>query len=101
MKEKNNNQKEKNCEDKNDFQRLQSALQILSELEDNIDEQNDEYRQIKYTKDVLSTACNNVGTMGGNQKIERAVGRIAGIAIRCGHDNLAQNALEIGGELHE
>ncbi len=87
--------------DRNDFECLRSALQIITKLEDNIDKQNDEYRQLEYAKDVLSTACNNVGTMGGNQKIERAMGRTAGIAIRCGHDELAQTALEIGGEFHE
>ena len=86
---------------RNEFECIQSALQVITELEDNIEEQNDEYRQLEYAKDVLSTACNDVGTIGGNQQVEQATGRTAGVAIRCGRDDLADTALEIGGEFHE
>ena len=87
--------------DRNDFECLRSALQIVTELESHIDKQNNEYRQLEHAKDVLSTACNNVGTMVGNKQIGRAMGTTAGIAIRCGLDELAQTALEVGGEFHE
>jgi len=91
----------KNDSARNNFECIQSALQVITELEDSIDEQNGEYRQLEHAKDVLSIACNDVGTRGGNQRVKQAMGRTAGIAIRCGHDNLADTALEIGGEFHE
>lgn len=87
--------------DRNDFECLRSALQVITDLENSINEQNGEYRQLEHAKDVLSIACNDVGTKGGNQRVKQAIGRTAGIAIRCGHDNLADTALEIGGEFHE
>lgn len=86
--------------DKNDFERLQSALQMLDELEEEIDKQNDVYSQLVHAKDIVSMACNKLGRMGQNNEVERALGKTASIAIQCGRDDLAGTALEIGSELH-
>ena len=87
--------------EKNDFESLKSALQILSKLEDEINEHDDDYTQLRFARQMVSTASDRVDTVPGERKFKRAMGKTAGVAMRCGRDDLAETALEIGGELDE
>jgi len=84
----------------NRFELMQSALTVISTLEENIDDDS-LHSQLEEARNYIAQASRHVGTAVFENKFSKAIGMASSVAITTGHDELAAEALNLGGEENE
>lgn len=83
--------------DNGDFGRLQAGLEIVRELEDRVEDEN-LMPQLHASRSYLAEASRQVETAGLEREFTKSMGYAASVALNCEHDDLAEDALDLGGE---
>jgi len=83
--------------DGNAFESLQSGLEIVTQLEDRVDD-DDLQPQLHAARSYLAGASRQVETAGLEREFAKAMGYAASVALNCEYDDLAEDALDLGGE---
>lgn len=78
------------------FESLQSGLAIVSELEEQTDD--DSSPQLEQARSHLAQAGQKIGTSGFDRRFSKAMGLASSVAVSYGHDDLAEDALKLGGD---
>ena len=84
----------------NRFDAIQSGLAVVSALEERVDD-NNYHPQLEQTRSYVAEASRHVDTPGFDRSFSKAMGFASSVAVANGHDDLAEDALELGGEEHE
>lgn len=79
------------------FESLQTGLTIVSELESKIDDEN-YLPQLEQARSCLAKASREVDTAGFDRSFSQAMGAVSSVAVANGHDELAEDALELGSD---
>jgi hypothetical protein len=74
-------------------------LSLIGELEEQIEDE-DTQRRLELARNYIASASNNIGGASFNRQFAKAMGIIASVAVARGHDELAGQAIELGGEVH-
>jgi formylmethanofuran dehydrogenase subunit B len=82
------------------FTSIQSGLTVISTLEERVDDDN-YYPQLNQARTYVAEASRHVGTAGFNRIFSKAMGYASSVAVANGHDDLAEDALELGGDEDE
>lgn len=82
------------------FDALQSGLTVISELEERVGD-NNYYPQLNEARTYLAEASRHVETAGFNRSFSKAMGFASSVAVANGHDDLAEDALKLGGDEDE
>jgi len=78
------------------FDLLQSGLRILTALGKQI-EDDDVQPQLDQARSHLAKASREVGTAGFDRSFSKAMGMVSSVAVANGYDELAEDALKVGG----
>jgi hypothetical protein len=77
------------------FESLQAGLELIGTLEEEVD---DSTSQLETARVHLAQAGQKVDTAGFDRQFSKAMGLIASVAVSNGHDELAEDALQLGGD---
>jgi len=88
------------CNKSNRFESIQSGLAVISALEERVDD-NNYYPQLEQARTYVAEASRHIDTPGFDRSFSKAMGFASSVAVANGHDDLAEDALELGGEEHE
>ena len=83
------------------FESIQSGLKLVSELEVQVGENDDTQPQLEQARSYLAKASREVETAGFEQSFSKAMGVASSVAIANECDNLAEDALGLGGGENE
>lgn len=76
--------------------RLQAGLRVLNELEDRIEDETNP--RLELARSRMANASQHIGSARFEKEFTKAMGVIGSVAVTNGYDNLANDALEIGGD---
>lgn len=77
------------------FESLESGLTVVAELEEQV---GDSSSQLETARVHLAQAGRKVDTAGFDRQFSKAMGLTASVAVSNGHDDLAKDALQLGGD---
>ena len=77
------------------FEHLHSGLIVVTELEEQVDHSS---WPLETARVHLAHAGQKVDTAGFDRQFSKAMGLIASVAVSNGHDDLAEDALQLGGD---
>lgn len=80
------------------FDLLRSGLKILTTLEERVESDSDVQPQLEQVRSYLAKASKEVGTTGFDRSFSKAMGMASSVAVVNGDDELAEDALELGGD---
>lgn len=80
-----------------DFSRLRAGFSVLVQLEQQV-EGDSAHLQLESPRDYLSKSGQNVEKSAFDRQLQKSMGIAASLGIRYGYDDLAEAAIEIGGE---
>ncbi|WP_226040343.1 hypothetical protein [Natrinema sp. DC36] len=85
------------------FERLSSGLDIVLRLNERIedDEDNNVSVRMNEVRSYLARASEHVGSNWMEEQFKKSMGLAASIALNHGHDDLAEEAMTLGGEINE
>jgi hypothetical protein len=83
------------------FDLLRSGLKILTTLEERVESDSDLRPQLEQARSYLAKASREVETAGFEQSFSKAMGVASSVAIANECDNLAEDALGLGGGENE
>ncbi|WP_436931247.1 hypothetical protein [Halosimplex halobium] len=83
--------------DSRNFEKLRSGLQVVTQLEDRVDDDDDLQPQLRAARSYLAEASRQVETAGLEREFSKAMGYAASVALNSEHDDLAEDALDLGG----
>jgi hypothetical protein len=78
------------------FESLQSGLAIVSELEEQTDD--DSSPRLEQARSHLAQAGQKIGTSEFDRRFSKAMGLASSVAVSYGQDDLAEDALKLGGD---
>lgn len=78
------------------FDSIQSGLTIITELEELVE--NDEFLpQLEQARSYLAKASREIKTAGFESSFSKSMGIASSVAVANGYDDLAEDALKLGG----
>lgn len=77
------------------FESLQAGLELIETLEEQVD---DSSSQLETARVHLAQAGQKVDTAGFDRQFSKAIGLITSVAVSHGYDDLAEDALKLGGD---
>lgn len=77
------------------FESLHSGLTVVAELEEQVD---DTSPRLETARAHLAQAGQKVDTAGFDRQFSKAMGLTASVAVSNGYDDLAEDALQLGGD---
>jgi hypothetical protein len=80
------------------FDILRSGLKVLTTLEERVESDSDVRPQLEQVRSYLAKASREVGTTGFDRSFSKAMGIASSVAVADGYDELAEEALELGGD---
>jgi hypothetical protein len=80
------------------FESIRAGFKLVSELESQVSENNDAQLQLEEARSYLAKASRDVESAGFEQGFLKAMGVASGVAIANECDDLAEDALGLGGE---
>ena len=83
------------------FESIQAGFKLVSELEAQVGENNDTQPQLEQARICLAEASRKVETPGFKQSFSEAMGIASSVAIANECDDLAEDALGLGGGMYE
>ncbi len=78
------------------FELIQSGLAVVSELEERTETEGSP--RLEQTRSCLVRAGKEIGTPEFDRRFSKAMGLASSIAVANGDDELAEDALELGGD---
>ena len=84
------------CEGDHHFESLLAGLSVVSELDEQTADE-DACPQLEQARSYLAQAGRNVGKSGFACSFRKAMGVASSVVVTHGYDELAEDALEIGG----
>ena len=84
----------------NRFDAIQSGLAVVSALEERVDDDN-YYPQLEQARTYVAEASRHIETAGFDRSFSKAMGYASSVAVANGHDDLAADALKLGGDENE
>jgi len=86
-----------NGNSKDNFERLHSGFNVITELEERIDDE-DAQPQLGAARSHIANACQGVNNVEFDREFPKAMGMVASVAVSYGHDDLAETAMKVGGD---
>lgn len=83
------------------FESIQAGLKLISELEAQVGENKDIRPQLEQARSYLAKASREVETAGFEESFSKAMGVASSVAIANECDDLAEDALGLGGGMYE
>ena len=80
------------------FESVQAGLTLISELEAQVGENKDIRPQLEQARSYLAKASREIETAGFEESFSKAMGVASSVAIANECDNLAEDALGLGGD---
>jgi len=84
----------------NRFESIQLGLTVISELEEYVDDEN-YYLQLEQARTYVAEASRHIENAGFERSFSKAMGYASSVAVANGHDDLAADALKLGGDENE
>ncbi|WP_152024083.1 hypothetical protein [Natronomonas moolapensis] len=84
--------------DSRKFDLLRSGLEVLTALEGRVESGSDVQPQLEQVRSYLAKASREVGTAEFDRSFSKAMGMASSVAVANGDDELAEDALELGGD---
>ena len=86
--------------DSNRFDAIQSGLAVVSALEERVDD-SDYYPQLEQARSYVAEASRHIGSAGFDRSFSKGMGFASSVAVANGYDELAEDALKLGGDENE